>query len=133
MATKVFTKSAQFVQSAWTKGWEFIDGIYVDESFFTKNIPILSASLALSVKPTRHFRQRSIFFTARTFEHGVTGSIMRFHLWLPLEDHEWEELVNFGSAFYGAGLNPLYWVCEVDMPTDAEVIYTVEYELEVKY
>lgn len=133
MATKLYTKTTQFTQPAWTQGWEFIDGIYVDNRFFGENIPILGATLLITVTPTKHLRTRSLAFTARTFKNGQVGSIFYSHQWLPLQDHQWRQQIEFNSDFYGPGLNPFYWVCSVDLPTNAEVIYTVNYELEVVY
>ncbi len=133
MATKRFTKTTELVQPAWTIGWQLVDGIYVDGRFFEENIPILGATLLLRVKPTKHFRVRNIAFGARTFKDGIVGAVMYGNFWMPWEDHEWIKEIDFGSAFYGSGLNPFSWNCNVDLPTNAEVIYTIDYELEVRY
>lgn len=133
MASKVFTQTTELVQPAWASAWQLVDGIYVDGRFFEENIPILDATLLLRVKPTKHLRVRTITFGARTFLNGIVDAIMCSNMWLWLEDQEWVKEIDFGSAFYGSGLNPFSWVCAVDLPTDAEVIYTIDYELEVSY
>ncbi len=133
MATKLFTKTTELVQPAWTSAWQLVDGIYVDGRFFEENIPILGVTLLLRVKPTKHFRQRNITFGARTFLNGIVDAVMYSNMWSWLEDQEWIKEIDFGSAFYGPGLNPFSWVCNVDLPTNAEVIYAIDYELEVRY
>jgi len=133
MASKVFTKTIELVQPAWTLGHKFIDGIYVDGRFFEENIPIFGATLTFKVKPTKHFRARTLVFDALTFENGELGYVHRNYYWHPLQDQEWVEAINFGSAFYGLGINPYYWLASIDIPTDAEVIFDVDYELEVRY
>lgn len=133
MATKLFTKTAKLVQPAWSPGYEFIDGIYVDGRFFEENIPIFGATLTLRVKPTKHFRGRTLAFVARTFENNQIGDVNRHYYWHPLQDQEWLEVINFDSAFYGLGINPYYWLSSIDIPTDTEVIYNVNYALEVRY
>ena len=133
MASKLFTKTTELVQPAWVLGHEFIDGIYVDGRFFKENIPIIGATLTFKVKPTKHFRARTLAFDAITFENGQIRSVHRHYYWHPLQDQEWVEEIDFGSAFYGMGLNPYYWLASIDIYTDAEVIYTIDYELEVRY
>jgi len=133
MASKLFTKTIKLVYPAWVLGYEFIDGIYVDGRFFEENIPIFGATLTFKVKPTKHFRARTLAFDAYTFQNGQIGGVHRHHYWHPLQDHEWVEVINFGSAFYGMGINPYLWLASIDIPTDAEVIYDVDYALEVKY
>ena len=133
MATKLFTKTIELVQPAWSLGHELIDGIYVDGRFFEENIPIIGATLTLRVKPNRMFRWRTLAFVARTFENGQIGDVNRHHDWLPSQDDEWVEAINFGSAFYGMGINPYYWLSSIDLPTNIEVIYSVDYALEVEY
>ena len=133
MASKLFTKTIKLVQPAWVLGHEFIDGIYVDGRFFKENIPIIGATLTLRVKPTKHLRWRTLAFVARTFQNNQIGDANRHHDWLPLQDDEWVEAINFGSAFYGMGINPYYWLSSIDIPTDTEVIYNVDYALEVRY
>lgn len=133
MATKVFTKTIKLVYPAWVLGHEFIDGIYVDGRFFEDNIPIFGATLTFRVKPTKHFRARTLAFRAITFQNGQIGSYGVHEYWHPLQDQEWVEVINFGSAFYGIGINPYYWLASIDIPTDTEVIYDVDYALEVEY
>lgn len=133
MASKIFTKTVKLVQPAWSLGHEFIDGIYIDGRFFEENIPIFGATLTFRVKPTKHFRARTLVFHGLTFQNNQLGGEERHEYWHPLQDHEWVEIINFGSAFYGIGLNPYYWLASIDIPTDAEVIFDVNYALEVRY
>jgi len=133
MASKLFTKTIKLVQPAWVLGHEFIDGIYVDGRFFEENIPIIDATLTFKVKPTKMFRARTLAVHILTFQNGQLGSVQRHEYWHPVQDHEWVETINFGSAFFGIGINPYYWLASIDIPTNIEVIYNVEYALEVKY
>lgn len=133
MASKVFKKTPVLVQPAWTTAWQLVDGIYIDSRFFEENIPILGAVLTIGIKPTRHLRERSAWLSIPTFENGRVGLEQHSFGWLPLQDHKQEETIDFGNAFYGMGLNILVWELKVDILTSAEVVYTVEYELVVRY
>lgn len=133
MASKIYKKTSELVQPAWKSSWQLVDGIYVDSRFFEENIPILGAVLTIGIKPTRHLRERHASLSIPTFENGKVGLEQCGFGWLPLQDHEQEGVIDFGDAFYGMGLNILSWELRVDLLTSAEVVYTVEYELVVRY
>jgi hypothetical protein len=133
MATKLFTKTTQLVQPAWSPQVIIPDGIYVNGRFFEENIPILGAVLTIGIKPTRHLRERSAWLSIPTFQNGKVGLEQRVFKWYPLQDQEQKQTIDFGDAFYGMGLNILNWSLIVDLVTSAAVIYTANYELEVRY
>lgn len=133
MATKLFTKTTELIIPAGLRGWGFIDGIYVDGRFFEENIPILGATLLLKVKPTKDITVRGADCSMKTFQNGKVETVKYGALWQPLEDNEWTKEIDFGSAFYGVGLNPFYWVCTTFDLTQIQQIFTVNYELEVTY
>lgn len=134
MATKIFTKEARYTQPAWTEGYALVDGIYIDESFFTKNIPILGAVLTVGANPTSHARTRWLGIKTNVYRNGQVELQEVFaKRWYPFTDDRLHQQINLGSSFYGIGLNMLYIYMLVDVPTDAEVIYNVSYDLEVVY
>lgn len=133
MASKVLTKTSELIIPAGLKGWDFIDGIYVDGRFFEENIPILGATLLLRVKPTKDVTVRGADFSTKTFQNAKVETVKYGCLWQPLQDNEWTKEIDFGSAFYGVGLNLFYWVCATFELTQIQQIFTVNYELEVKY
>ena len=133
MSALEYTKSARYTQPAWTPSSEFIDGIYVNGLFFEENIPILGARLGISVKPSKHLRQRTITFSVPTFQAGKVLPVMRLETWWWNADDERSIDIDFANSFYGMGLNTIFIITTVDLFTDDPVVYNVNYALEVYY
>jgi hypothetical protein len=133
MSNLAYTKTATYVQPAWTTQQGFIDGIYVDDVLFANNIPIIRAEMSIWVEPESHLRQRTIYISIPTFENGSVSAITRIFTWLPLQ-HDVKSLwLEFPNNFYGIGLNVFYIATMVDLPTNASVTWTVKYVLVVTY
>jgi hypothetical protein len=133
MASKVITKTTELIIPGGFTFWDFIDGIYVDGRFFEENIPIIGATLILKVKPIKDVTTQCADCSLRTFQNGILETTKYGAVWWPLQDNEWRKEINFGSAFFGAGLNLYYWRCTRFDITAKTPIFTVNYELEVKY
>jgi hypothetical protein len=133
MASKIYKKTTKLIIPNGLKFWDFIDGIYVDGRFFEENIPILGATLLLKVKPTRDWPLQTADCSLRTFQNGILETKKYPVMWVGLNDNELREEINFGSAFFGPGLNLFYWLCTRLDITATLPIFTVNYELEVKY
>jgi hypothetical protein len=133
MGSKIYKKKSELTIPGGLKFWDFIDGIYVDGRFFEENIPILDATLLLRVKPTKDWPLQTADCSLRTFQNGILATEKYGAVWPSLDDDEWRKEINFGSAFFGAGLNIFYWRCTRLDITATLPIFTVNYELEVKY
>lgn len=134
MATKTFTKSITCIQPAWTMNAVATDGIYIDDYFFKNAIPILGAKLRIRAKPGKHIRSRELQIAAAIYRSMQVEAYPVFmEHWYPLTDDERESMVDLTGRFYGIGLNLVYITMGVDIPTDAEVLYAVDYALEVSY
>lgn len=134
MATKTFKKTARYVQPAWTRDVVAADGISVDGDFFEANVPILGATIRVKARPTEHLRWRQLTIVTPIYRNGeVSLWVVFLKQWLPLADSEREMEVDLGNRFYGVGLNFFGVTMSVDIPTNANVIYDVTYEVEVFY
>lgn len=134
MATKTFTKLSTYTLPAWQTALLYVDGIYVDEKFFDENIPILGASINITAQPTSHARTRSLGISIRTYHSGVVSQeLLLYNQWWPFTSGVAEAEKDLTGIFYGVGLNMLSIVTQVDIPTNADVIFTVNYELRVSY
>ena len=134
MATKLFTRSARYVQPAWTLGEEFVDGLYINGRFFNEAIPILGAVITVRVKPSKHLRMRTLLITTPNFSNGQTGLTGLFsYSWMPLQDNEIVREHILTANFYGIGVNLFSLAASIDIPSDAPVVYDVHYDLSVIY
>ncbi len=133
MASKTFKKTTELIIPGGFLFKDFIDGIYIDGRFFEENIPILGATLFLKVKPIKDITTQLASCYLRTFQNGILETHKYDFYWGPFQDGVWERVIDFGSAFFGAGLNLFYWLCTRLDLTAKTPIFTVNYELRVKY
>ncbi len=134
MATKTFTKTSKYVLPPWLDTLGLIDGIYVDGKFFGENVPILGASLKITAQPTVHLRTRTLAMSIAGYSLGeVSQKPLLINTWWPGTSGIAEETYDLSDVFYGVGLNILSVMLLVDLVTNVDVIFTVDYELKVSY
>jgi hypothetical protein len=134
MATRWYTKDAQYVLPAWHPIWLEVDGFYVDSSLFDQNIPVLDTILWISVGLDHwSYTNHQITFAIQSYQNGQVTPLNKMFTWLPGQAHTQSDKIYCNGHPYGMGLNIL--AVETSMilggPDVTDILYDASLILEV--
>jgi hypothetical protein len=136
MATKIYTKSAQYSYPYPSLGgFQYIDAIYVDSVFFYDDIPITGAILTVVSTRSGNLMQAGSNIFIATFDGSAAGwrSVGGYALWNLNDAGPHTTITNLGNLglFFGMGLNML----DVRLTSElgSNMVFNVDYSLEVHY
>lgn len=108
MATRWYTKTAQYTLPAWNLLYFAIDGMYIDGYLFENNVTVLDNILWLSIKPTAsHIVGHGINFSLPSFNGTTVKFLYKAFTWLPFQDHAQSDKIFCNGQPYGMGVNTL--------------------------
>jgi hypothetical protein len=136
MATKWYTKNAQFKLPAWQAMAYYLDGLYINDDLFYNNIPVQDMVVWISVQPdTWHIVQHQIAFDIASYNHSThkVEFLHKLFAWAIGHSEPKSDKIFCNGNPYGMGLNPFWSSIEIyGLPIANPIIYDVSFIMEVK-
>jgi hypothetical protein len=129
VATKFYTKKAQYRLSAWHLDALYMDGIYIDGALFEGNGRVVDGIIRMAVTPDdAHMVGHWIKLGFPSFQNGKVVRIGSKFEWAPnTAGGKYQDLYYDGSP-YGIGLNTIAAELRAILfPITRDIIYEVVY------
>lgn len=134
MATRWYTKDAQYVLPRLNPSWFEIDGIYIDGYLFENDVRVLNNILWVSVQPEHwSYTNHQITFAIPTYSGGHVTIVNRMFTWLPGQNHTQSAKIYTNGNPYGMGLNIISVLCSIILGgvDVTDLIYNASFIMEV--
>jgi hypothetical protein len=127
MATKFYTKKAQYRLPAWHLGATYMDGVYIDGGLFENNTPVHDGTIRMSVTPqSAPICDNWVNIGFPSFESGKVVRIGHKFWWPPFSDKAQYHDLYYNGSPYGIGLNTIAIELTLSpLPIPSDIVYDV--------